>query len=117
SGAAVFATDGTGRFKDRIGWISWGAHGASLANGSTVTNWHQTGPTERLEVTCSLSRVTQSIRAYRPGDWENDGLPRLYRRGTTNTHVTGIGTINQGDSRTFRIACTSRLATYSSSAF
>src|SRR5690554_5632888 len=117
SGAAVFATEGTGRYKDRIGWISWGAHGASLANGASVTNWHQTGPTERLEVTCALSAVSGSLRAYRSGDWVNDGLNRLYRRGEPNTHVTGIGTVNQGDDRTFRISCSSRLATYSSSAF
>gem|GEM_PF-6391514 len=117
SGAAVFATDGDGRYKDRIGWISWGAHGANIPAGAAVTNWHQTGVTERLEVTCTIESRTGTIRAYRPGDWANDGLTRLYRRGATNTHVTGIGTVNQGDSRGFRISCTARLATYASSAF
>ncbi len=117
SGAQVFATDGAGRYKDRIGWISWGAHGDDIPAGASVTNWHQTGATERLEVTCTLVSRNGTIRAYRSGDWVNDGLTQLYRRGATNTHVTGIGTVSQGDSREFRISCTSRLATYANSSF
>lgn len=52
SGAPVYANAGTGRYLDRIAWVSWGAHGENIPAGRRVTNWHQTGDRERIEVSC-----------------------------------------------------------------
>ena len=110
SGSAVVANAGTGRYKDRISWVSWGAPGTALA-AKTVRTWQQVGPTTRLEVTCSLSAITGSVLAYRPGNWAPDGLTRLYRTtDTPNNLAVGLGLGNDGGTAGFTVAVPDRPA-------
>jgi len=119
SGSAVVANAGTGRNKDRIVWVNWGSHGTTLLNNASVKTWQQVGDTTRLEVTCTLTGATaNALMAYRPGNWVNDGLTRLYRTSDpTNNLVAGIGLINAG-TQTFTVSCaTAQLVTYTDATF
>lgn len=113
---AQFATGGAGRFKQNIYWFDWGtAPGNIPQTGTTVTNTIPLSGQE-LRVTCSLSNINggtaPSLRIYRPGNWQGDGLDDLYNIGGTGTANTmDIGLRNRVDATTvnFDFTCAATL--------
>ncbi|ADG75526.1 conserved repeat domain protein [Cellulomonas flavigena DSM 20109] len=127
SNAPVMADSGSGRYKDRIVWLNWGAEGARLTapasncspanQGSclwttTVTTLHDLSDRDRLEVACTMYRGNgQDVYVYRPGDYDADGLPRLYGRASGTGLVNAFRTPGNQD-RHVTVGCTAELATY-----
>src|SRR5690606_17356584 len=69
SGRQLFETEGDAPegMKDQIAWISWGTQGGTIASGIAVTNWVGVSDTSRLEVTCTLDRVSgPNLHAIQP---------------------------------------------------
>ncbi|UZN02239.1 CshA/CshB family fibrillar adhesin-related protein [Cellulomonas sp. S1-8] len=128
SGSALMATDGAGRYKDRITWVNWGAAGASLTGGTRSWNWfsweytdavtsvttrQEVSANARLEVTCRMTRgYEQNVVVYRPGTYAADGLPQLYRASGAPGLVSGFAIPGDNADRTVNVACSAVLATY-----
>lgn len=116
SAQAQFATGGAGRFKSNIYWFNWGTAPNTIPQaGTTVTNTIPLNGQE-LRVTCSLSNISggtaPSLRVYRPGSWQGDGLDDLYNIGGTGTANTmNIGLRNRVDATTvnFDFSCSATL--------
>lgn len=107
--APVYAQSGNGAYRDRIAWISWGAHDAALASGTSITNWHETGDDQRLEVTCTVNNLSSGtvLNVHRPGQYAGDGLDEMY-----GGLASGIATSGKRESA-FTVSCTARVAKYS----
>ncbi|WP_394538726.1 CshA/CshB family fibrillar adhesin-related protein [Lysobacter enzymogenes] len=113
---AQFATGGAGRFRQNIYWFNWGTAPDNIPQaGTTVTNTIPLSGQE-LRVTCSLSNISggaaPSLRVYRPGSWQGDGLDDLYNIGGTGTANTmNIGLRNRVDATTvnFDFSCSATL--------
>ena len=133
SGSALMATEGAGRYKDRIVWINWGTAGQVLAGGTrsarppytytdattTVTTRQDLSADTRLEVRCTMTRgYQQDVDVYRPGTWTADGLPQLYRtaQGVDNNLIAGFRA-PLGTDRDVTVSCVAELATYGASGF
>ena len=115
--AAAYATAGTGQYKDRILWLTWGG-GANGTKGQGLTTGSSTSATltlagKPLVITCSLSNITGgTIKSYAPGGWRGDSLDDLYNiggTGTSNTLVNGIVNGEQGSTVTFTVTCNATL--------
>lgn len=105
TGAPGRATSGSGAHRAVTGWVTWGAAGAAVANGATITTAHQVSEAERAEVTCVLSQLAGTLAAYRPGQYAADGLDDLYGGLTSGLATTGRTT-------SFTVACTAELVRY-----
>ncbi len=119
SGSVLVADTGTGRYKDRITWVNWGAEGAKLEGGpwlrsatTTVKQLHEISDTHRLEVTCTMTRgYGQDVYVYRPGNFPSDGLPYLYGASGPGALVSGFATPNAA-TRDVSVSCSAVLATF-----
>ncbi|MCC2320477.1 CshA/CshB family fibrillar adhesin-related protein [Cellulomonas xiejunii] len=127
SGSALMATEGAGRYKDRIVWINWGTPGQVLPGGAsagtqattTVTTRQDLSADARLEVACTMTRGhQQDVDVYRPGTWTADGLPQLYRtaQGAANNLIAGFRA-PLGTDRDVTVSCVAELATYAAAGF
>jgi len=110
-GAPVYASSGSGAHRDSIAWLSWGAVGAPVANNATVTNWHEVGGNQRVEVSCTLTGLAAgaTMSVYEPGSYRGDGLDELYggvRAGLSSP---------DGQERSFTVGCTAALVEYDGS--
>lgn len=111
SADAEVATGGTGRFRS-IDWLTWGADGAAVTDGSTSTQTITVGG-EPLVVTCTLQHLSGPVRSYRSGDWRGDGFDDLYNIGGTggsNQLVAGLANATPDSKVTFDLTCGATLA-------
>ena len=116
---ALMANSGSGRYRDRIVWVSWGAAGSKLAAGGTTTvrQWQEITDRSRIEVTCTMERgAGQDVDVYRSGTWRADGLVKLYGRSSGNAIVAGFRA-PEGFNRTVDVGCTAAVVTYAGAGF
>lgn len=115
SGRHVFATEGAAPdgLKDQIAWISWGTPGGTIASGTAVTNWVGVSDTSRLEVTCTLDRVSgPNLHAIQPSS--SHGLEARFRApqsADAGFLAQGVALANEGVG-VFDVDCSASLVTY-----
>ncbi|MEG0937849.1 CshA/CshB family fibrillar adhesin-related protein [Comamonas sp.] len=124
--AAAYATDGAGKYKNEILWLTWGDASNPLGKkGQSVTNGAKTGASiavaqgQQLDVSCEMKSISGgSLTSYAPGGWtggnsiQGDRLDRLYNVGGTagkNQLVSGVVS-EQGKEVSFQVQCSSTLA-------
>ncbi len=106
---AQYATGGNGLYKNEIIWFSWGTAGAAVTN-TTRTNTYSVGG-QTLIVTCSISNLSGTLNAYRPGNFQGDGFDDMYNiggTGTANTLVVGLNSAT-GSNPSFTFSCSATL--------
>ncbi|WP_309085020.1 CshA/CshB family fibrillar adhesin-related protein [Chelativorans sp.] len=117
--AAEYATGGSSPNRDDVLWLTWGAHGNVLTNGSESSATIPVAGGITLNVGCSLANInhvtnggtgTPVLTAYRPGNFSGDSLDDLYNRGGTGTSNQLINGIMRGNGQTtFTINCSATL--------
>lgn len=104
---ATFATGGTGKYLSSIDWVDWGTDGTAITSTTTRTTT-RTINGHLLNISCTVTPVSGSIKAYRSGDWKGDSFDDLYNVGGTgvaNTLVAGIANVTNGATVSFTVAC------------
>ena len=110
----TFATSGSGKYRNEIAWFSWEKAGTTISNGHQVRGTFDVGG-ETVTAACTISNISPvvtgaaaSLKSYKPGTWEADGLPFLYGIGGTagaNQLVNGIVIGASGQQVKFRASC------------
>ncbi len=112
--AAAYATDGEGKYKDQILWLTWGDEsnpygkaGQALGAGArSVANLPVTDG-KNLQVTCTLQNPSGALRSYRPGAYGMDRLNYLYRVGTQL--ISGVANTVNGATVSFQVNCSANV--------
>lgn len=113
--AAAYATEGEGKYKSDILWLTWGdvsnplgKAGVKLPAGSQSTiNW-PVASGKNLQVTCTLQSPTGDLESYRTGSYAKDRLSYLYRVG--NELVAGVVNSAGGATVNFDVTCSAKMA-------
>ncbi|RWZ46121.1 DUF11 domain-containing protein, partial [Labedella phragmitis] len=104
---ARYASGGSGAHRGSIDWFEWGTAGTAITNGTSRTNTRTIGG-QTLATTCTITGLSGAIRAYRPGNFQGDGLDDLYNIGGTGTNnqlISGIANSVAGAAPTFTFSC------------
>ena len=115
SHAAAYATEGSGKFKNEILWLTWGdvsnpygKAGVNLVNGSKSSITWPVASGKDLQVTCTLTNPTGTLQSYRPGSYGRDRLNYLYRVG--DQLVTGVVNTANGAKVDFSVICNAKMS-------
>jgi|GEM_PF-5290040 len=110
----TFATSGSGKYRNEIAWFSWTNAGTTIGNNHQVRGTFDVGG-ESVTAACTISDITSlksggsaSLKSYKPGTWEADGLPFLYGIDGTagaNKLVNGIVVGASGQQVGFKVSC------------
>ncbi|GAA4919913.1 CshA/CshB family fibrillar adhesin-related protein [Nesterenkonia rhizosphaerae] len=104
---ATFATGGSGQYQGQIDWLEWGNHGQRINNNDTASTSRIIDGQE-LITTCTINGISNPLEAYRPGNWQNDGLPHLYNIGGTgsaNRLIIGLSNSTNAQLVNFDFSC------------
>jgi hypothetical protein len=119
--ASAYATGGSGLYKDRILWITWGtgttgSRFAPIASGTTSTTTFNVNGTGVVTVTCDIRNMagTGVSSEFGGGSFSADGLDDLYNVGGTDTANQLFSGITNGNGSftaptTFDLACRATL--------
>ena len=113
--AAAYATEGSGKYKNEILWLTWGdvsnpygKAGVNLVNGSQSSITWPVASGKDLQVTCTLTDPTAALQSYRPGAYGRDRLNYLYRIG--DQLVTGVVNTANAAKVDFSVTCNAKMS-------
>ena len=93
-----YASSGSGQYRDDIFWLDWNCGPTSQFNPGDVVQKTWTGP-NGIEITATVSNITQTLHPYNTGNWVGDRLDELYG----GVNPIGLRNLNASEDPTYDV--------------